>query len=280
MPQESRDQPRQEGTDSVSKGSKSSRNRDVAQARARVAEMRAREARQARQRRLLIWAGAGVVAIAAVIAIVLAATSGGSKSPQPGDGKLSLAPLSTLGKLNPAPSPGSNGFEGVPIPSAPPLAGRTAAATGSPVDGIRCQTSEQLVFHIHAHLTIFINGAQKQVPAGIGIPGSTQQQTAQGPAAAGGSCLYWLHTHAPDGIVHVESPIHRIYTLGNFFDEWGQPLGPSQLGPVKGHVVAIYNGKVYQGNPRNIPLNAHAQIQLEVGKPLIAPQTITFPSGL
>jgi hypothetical protein len=44
--------------------------------------------------------------------------------------------------------------------------------------------------------------------------------------------------------------------------------------------VAIYNGKVYEGNPRNIPLNSHAQIQLEVGKPLIAPQTITFPSGL
>jgi hypothetical protein len=45
-------------------------------------------------------------------------------------------------------------------------------------------------------------------------------------------------------------------------------------------VTALYDGKVYQGNPRDIPLNAHAQIQLEVGKPLIAPQHITFPSGL
>jgi hypothetical protein len=242
--------------------------------------MRAREARQARQRRLLMWAGAGVVAIAAVIAIVLAVTSGGSNSSQASDGKLNLAPLSTLGALKPPPGQGSPGFEGVDIPSVPPLAGRTAAATGSPVDGIRCQTSEQLVFHIHAHLTVFVNGAQKQVPAGIGIPGSTQQQSSQGPVAAGGSCLYWLHTHAPDGIIHVESPIHRIYTLGNFFDEWGQPLGPSQVGPVKGHVVVIYNGEVYKGNPRNVPLNAHAQIQLEVGKPLIAPITITFPNGL
>jgi hypothetical protein len=242
--------------------------------------MREREARQAKRRRLFMWAGAGVVAIVAVIAIVLAVAGGGSNSPSASGGKLNLAPLSTLGTLKAPPSQGSNGFEGVPIPSAPALAGRTAAATGSPVDGIRCQTHEQLVFHIHSHLTIFINGAQKQVPAGIGIPGSQPQQTAQGPVAAGGSCLYWLHTHAPDGIVHVESPIHRIYTLGNFFDEWGQPLGPSQLGPAKGHVVAIYNGQVYKGNPRNIPLNAHAQIQLEVGKPLIAPQTITFPSGL
>jgi hypothetical protein len=241
--------------------------------------MREREARQAKRRRLLMWAGAGVVAIVAVIAIVLAVAGGGSNNPT-ASGKLNLAPLSTLGTLKAPPSPGSNGFEGVPIPSEPPLAGRTAAATGSPVDGIRCQTREQSVFHIHSHLTIFINGAQKQVPAGIGIPGSQPQQTSQGPVAAGGSCLYWLHTHAPDGIIHVESPIHRTYTLGNFFDEWGQPLGTSQLGPVKGHVVVIYNGKVYKGNPRNVPLNAHAQIQLEVGKPLIAPQTITFPGGL
>ena len=258
--------------------SKESRNRDIA--RARVAEMREREARKARQRRLLMWAGAAVVAAAAVIAIVLAATSGGTHKPQPSNAQLKLGPLSALGTLKPPPSQGSNGFEGVPIPAAPPLAGLAAAAAGSPINGIRCQTSEQLIFHIHAHLTIFINGAQRQIAAGIGIPGSQTQQTSQGPVAQGGSCLYWLHTHAPDGIIHVESPIHRIYTLGDFFDEWGQPLGPSQLGPVKGHVVAIYNGKVYEGNPRNIPLNAHAQIQLEVGKPLIAPQTITFPSGL
>ena len=33
-------------------------------------------------------------------------------------------------------------------------------------------------------------------------------------------------------------------------------------------------------NPRDIPLNAPAQIQLETGTPLIAPETITFPSGL
>jgi hypothetical protein len=239
--------------------------------------MRAREARQARQRRMFMWAGAGVLAIAAVIAIVLAATSGGSQNPGT---KPTLAPLSTLGHLNPPPSPGNNGFEGVPIPAAPTLAGTTAGATGSPVDGIRCQTNEQLLFHIHAHLAIFINGAQRQVPAGVGIPGSQQRQSPQGPVAAGGSCLYWLHTHAPDGIIHVESPIHRIYTLGDFFDEWGQPLGPSQLGPERGHVVAIYNGKVFKGDPRKIPLNSHAQIQLEVGKPLIAPETITFPKGL
>lgn len=46
------------------------------------------------------------------------------------------------------------------------------------------------------------------------------------------------------------------------------------------YVTALYNGKVYQGNPRDIPLNARAQIQLEIGTPLIAPESITWPSGL
>jgi len=249
--------------------SKASRNRDIA--RAKVAEMRAQEARRAKQRRLYMIIGAAVLVIAAAVGVTLAATGGKSSG---------LGSLSSLGKLQPPPSPGSNSFEGVPIPAAAPLVGTSSAVTGAAVDGIRCQTSEQLIFHIHSHLTIFVNGQPRQIPPGIGIPGSHPQSTSQGTVAAGGTCLYWLHTHAPDGIIHVESPIHRVYKLGNFFDEWGQPLGPSVLGPYKGHIVAIDNGKLFKGNPRDIPLNPHAQIQLEVGKPLIAPVTITWPSGL
>ena len=260
---------------------KASRNRDIAQARSRVAEMRAREARQVRQRRLFMGIGAAVLAIAAAVGISLAVANGGGK---PGSHtstpKLNLGPLTPLGPLKPAPSAGQAGFENVPIPAAPTLAGMSLAATGGKVDGIGCQTAEQTIFHIHSHLTIFINGTQRQIPAGVGLPGSRTVQSQQGQVAQGESCLYWLHTHAPDGIIHVESPIHRTYTLGNFFDEWGQTLGPSNLGPVKGHVVAIYNGQLYKGDPRDIPLNAHAQIQLEVGKPLVAQQKISFPSGL
>lgn len=252
--------------------SKASRNRDIA--RAKVAEMRAREAKRARQRKLFTWIGAAVLAVAAAVGITLAVTSGGSKPAG------SPSSPSSLGSLQPAPSPGPNGFEGVPVPAGAPLAGTGSAATGAKVDGIACQSSEQLLFHIHAHLTLFVNGSQRQVAGGIGIPGSQVQQTAQGAVASGGSCIYWLHTHAPDGIIHIESPVHHVFTLGDFFDLWGQPLGPGVLGPVKGHVVAFLNGKVYPGNPRNIPLSSHAQIQLEVGKPLVAPEKISFPGGL
>jgi hypothetical protein len=129
-------------------------------------------------------------------------------------------------------------------------------------------------------LTIFVNGSPRQIPAAVGIPDPRPQATPSGVFIGGGRCFYWLHTHSADGIIHIESRVQRTYTLGEFFDEWGQPLGPGQVGPASGHVVAIYNGKVFEGNPRDIPLTAHAQIQLEVGTPLVAPESISFPNGL
>jgi hypothetical protein len=227
----------------------------------------------------LAGTGALVVVAAAAIGITLTVTGGGAH-PASGSPQLKLTPLSTLGKLTPAPSPGPIGPEGVPIPGATPLAGTAAITKGQTVDGIGCQTSEQTIFHIHAHLTIFVNGKPRQVPAGIGIPGAIATSTASGSFITSGNCFYWLHAHAADGVIHIESPVQRTYNLGDFFDEWGQPLGPGQVGPAKGHVTAIYNGEVYKGNPRDIPLEAHAQIQLEVGKPLVAPESITWPSSL
>jgi hypothetical protein len=256
--------------------SKGSRNRQQS-AREKIAQARAAEARRKRKQRWLVAGGGAVIVVAVVVGITIAATSGGSSSTT-GTGStpsLKLAALSTLGTLKPAPPAGAAGPEGIPVPSAPPLVGTATKATGQKVDGIGCSTSEQTLFHIHAHLTLFVNGSPRQVPAGIGIPGATGGQF-----ISNGKCFYWLHTHAADGIVHIESPVHRTYTLGNFFDEWGQPLSPDQVGPAHGHVTVIYNGKAFQGNPRDVPLNAHAQIQLEVGRPLVAPESITFTNGL
>src|SRR5690242_5587380 len=135
--------------------------------------MRAAEARRKRRQRWLIGAGAVVVVAAVAVGITLAVSGGGSPaSAGGGTPKLKLASLSTLGTLQPAPSAGPNGPEQVPIPNAAPLTGTATKATGQRVDGIGCQTSEQTIFHIHAHLTIFVNGSPRQVPAGIGIPGA------------------------------------------------------------------------------------------------------------
>ena len=248
------------------------------QAREKLAQQRAQEARRRRLRLWLMGVGATVIVAAAAIGGTLGFSGGGAKASS--TPQLKLAPLSTLGALRPAPSPGPNGSEGVPVPGATPLAGTAAATAGQSIDAIGCQTNEQTVFHIHAHLTIDVNGSPVQVPAGIGIPGAVAQNTPQGPFISSGTCFYWLHTHAADGIIHIESPVQRTYTLGNFFDEWGQPLGPGQVGSATGHVTVIYNGQAYQGNPRNVPLTAHAQIQLEVGTPLVTPVSIAWPGGL
>jgi hypothetical protein len=152
---------------------------------------------------------------------------------------------------------------------------------GERIDGIACQAGEQVAFHIHAHLRIVVRGRSRRVPAGIGVaPPRQVATTPSGPFVAGGSCFMWLHTHAADGIVHIESPVTRTFTLGDFFDVWGQPLTRGRVGPARGTVTALFGGRVFRRNPRRLPLLAHSQIELEVGRPLVAPEQVGFPGGL
>ena len=195
-----------------------------------------RRQQRARQTRLRILAGAAVLAAVALVVVAVIAFTGGRTTAQ----RVRATP------------------------------------TGATVDGIACQTSEQVAYHIHAHLTIYASGARRVVPAGIGIPGP--QQVVDG-FVEGGKCLYWLHTHDSTGVVHIESPVQRVYTLGQFFDVWGRPLSNTQVGHPTGHVTAFVNGKRFAGDPRSIKLTAHAVIQLDIGK-VVPPQPFTFPAGL
>lgn len=216
---------------------------------------------------------ASIVAVAAA-SLLSVACSGAAAS--------HVKPLSSLGHLEPAPYPGDPGPELVPIPAAPTLAppGSTAR-TDKSVDGIKCQFNARVVFHIHVHLTVFVNGKPRALPAGIGIwPPLGPQNYRNGQfGITGGNCFSWLSTHYKDGIIHTESPVQRTFVLGEFFDLWGQPLTRDRVGPAKGAVTAIVDRKAWSGDPRAIPLHRHAQIQLEVGKPLVAPQSIEFPGG-
>ncbi|HET9014183.1 MAG TPA: hypothetical protein VFN57_01210 [Thermomicrobiaceae bacterium] len=247
--------------------------------RRRAEERRRAEARAAARRRWVRMAGLAVVVIVVIGLGVGIGRAVAGQGPAPGPA-VKTGSLSALGALQAPGSQGPVGPEGIPIPQVPQLTSLGSAATGSTVDGIQCDSTEQVLFHIHAHLTIFVNGQQRQIPYGIGIPNVQAQQTPQGPFAASGSCFYWLHTHADDGIIHIESPVQKTFTLGDFFAIWGQPLSTSQVGPAKGPVVALYNGKQYLGNPQDIPLTNHANIQLEVGKPLVSPVIVNSWAGL
>ena len=208
-----------------------------------------------------VWAGAPLAA-----AIGLAACSSSPSTSPPTRG----------------PAPGSSASSTTTtVASGSLLAPAGATDQTSAVDGISCNSTEQLVFHIHAHLAIYVNGAMKLLPPGVGIGPPLQfQQTSAGPFVASGSCFSWLHTHDSSGVIHIESPVQRVYTLGDFFDIWGQPLSATQVGPAQGAVTATVNGSPFTGDPRSIPLNAHNVIQLDVGSTLPAPQPYTFPAGL
>ena len=219
--------------------------------------------------RAAIWGGA--IVVAAGVGVGAGVGLSGSSS-----GSGSLSSLSSLGPLAADPPQGPLGPEDVPIPSVPALVAPSAATAGQPIDGIDCDPHEQLAYHIHTHLTIFVNGQQRQVPAGIGIPDAVAQPAKGGSFIYSGKCFYFLHTHADDGIIHTESPVVKTYTLGEFFDEWQQPLSSTQVGPAKGKVTAIVNGQVFNGDPRAIPLQSHEDVTLEVGTPLLAPESINW----
>lgn len=164
------------------------------------------------------------------------------------------------------------GFERVPLQLGPELGSASSTQPGA-VDGVQCKPSEQLVYHIHAHLAVFDNGRLYALPGGVGIPGSQNEQSQYGPVAVGRQCYFWLHTHTADGIIHVESPSRAIFTLGDFFGVWRQPLSGTRIAGLHGPVSAFVNGKPWRRSARSIPLLPHADIQLEIGQP--APPLVT-----
>src|SRR5437764_1089396 len=132
----------------------------------------------ARRRRLFQIYGSGAVAVlaAVVIVVVVLASGGNSSGSSNGTGNrshswhpvLKTAPLTGL-TLKPAPPNGSPGAEFIPLGQGPPLASSATSAKGAVVDGIHCFGNEQTLFHVHTRLTVFVNGASRQIPYCIGI---------------------------------------------------------------------------------------------------------------
>ena len=81
--------------------------------------------------------------------------------------------------------------------------------------------------HWHVVVRITIAGSDQKVPADIGIR--------QG-------CMAPLHTHAADGVIHIEysGPVH--FTLGQFFDLWGEDFDENSLLWYKGPVRMSVDG--------------------------------------
>jgi hypothetical protein len=179
------------------------------------------------------------------------------------------------------PQPASSTASSRPTAVLAPVPGTGTSSDGSlpDINGISCDTLEATIVHVHVHLAIFVNGQEQQVPFGIGIGQPWQvSDSDEGPFVEDGSCFYWIHTHTQDGIVHIESPIRRRFTLGDFFAVWQMPLSANQVGPAQGPVILYVNGQKSTINPPDVPLLSHARIQLDVGSD-VPPYQFDFPDG-
>jgi hypothetical protein len=160
------------------------------------------------------------------------------------------------------------GPEGVPVETGPFLAAATTTVLGRIVDGIQCQGLQQLADRAYVHLQVYVRGQARALPGGIGLVDPVAAATSKGLLFSPQTCYYWLHTRAADGVVQVESPRNRVYTLGDFFKVWDQPLSRDRIAANRGRVTAIVDGKPWQGSPDRIPLTEHESIELAVGQPV------------
>jgi hypothetical protein len=159
------------------------------------------------------------------------------------------------------PATGLAGLRSPTIRPSPPRSVPDGSASGVPeISGVRCDPTEQITYHVHARLLIRVGGELQAIPGTIG-----QQST----------CIYWLHTHATDGIIHIEAPAPRDFTLGQFFDVWGRPLDATEVGdwavPAGSKVWAFVDGQPVAGDPRAILLKDRETIELQIGPAALDP---------
>jgi hypothetical protein len=188
------------------------------------------------------WAGVGVVVMAAIASVVIITSvkSPGQRASKAGQPDINNPPATVaVGDYTAPPWP------------APADASAAVAAAGLPM-----LRREGNVEHIHAHLDVLVDGAPVTVPANIGID---MRRRAISP----------LHTHDASGVVHIESPVQRQFSLGEFFSEWLVSLSADNIGGLRagdGKVFRVFvNGTPQSGNPGAIMLGAHDEVAVVYG---------------
>jgi hypothetical protein len=158
---------------------------------------------------LLLTAGfAATGCPAAQMVLVSTGASPGAPSP-------TTAPSSSALPAMPTPGPVPSGTV-LASPGVVRVAAKDALPWPAPADtvarirqaGLQEASTEAFTLHIHSHLTVYVNGQFVVVPALIGID-------------PGGAFISPLHTHASDGIVHIESPRKTDFHLTQVLTEWG-----------------------------------------------------------
>ena len=116
----------------------------------------------------------------------------------------SLACLLAAVLLVAACAPGGDANPTSALSSAAPAS--SVPVLGEPIGGIECDRGgHDDAYHIHSFLRVKVDSRLVVPPANIGITDT---------------CMYWVHTHDTDGVIHVEAPAEVEATLGHFLAIW------------------------------------------------------------
>lgn len=134
---------------------------------------------------------------------------------------------------------------------------------GQPVGDLECVFPSPETYHVHTHLSVFMNGEAFAIPNAVGMVELSPTT----------ECHYPLHTHNASGLIHVHAEAPTDFTLGEFFAIWGQPLEPDNVGGIVGIPAVVYitdDGVVseYTGDFSEIDLMSHREITIQVGTPI------------
>ena len=152
--------------------------------------------------------------------------------------------------------------------------GNTATGgQGAPVQGIECLLNMPEAYHVHAHVSVFVDGVATAFPANIGIH---NQQPSR--------CFYTIHTHDHSGKIHVESAAPGSFTMGQLFAIWGQPLETDNVAGITGKPIVVYstdNATVTQvtGDWKAIELTSHKEITIQIGTPITEIPNFTWSAN-
>src|SRR5439155_891739 len=138
----------------------------------------------------------------------------------------------------------------------PPFTNVNSSTAVVPCDGL-----EHTQVHYHAAIQILDKGKPVAISTGVG-----RQDF----------CYYWLHMHSGEaGIIHIEAPDDRQFTLGDFFRVWSawsgrhQDLDRTHVGSLtmtstERLAVFVVTGsgrpEVFAGDPASIVLKEHEVI--------------------
>ena len=146
-----------------------------------------------------------------------------------------------------------SGAETAPPWPVPPVADRPERAR---LAGLTNVWGEDLAMHVHAHLSITVDGEAVTLPGDIGHDSGTKFAAP-------------LHTHDTSGIVHVESPRREVFALGQLFTEWDVHLDATSVGDLGDgdgrRLTAFVDGSRWAGDPADIRLRDFEDVALVIG---------------